>query len=258
MLDCGENDAYDLVLEETDDPLLTKKIIDQIILEDENTARNTLSNYITNVDEVLEKTHCDPPADYFITSEDMVSKAGVWAHFGSWDFERAFAYNTIKTNTKETAIQILQEKLDYSEDEAASTYRQLKGVDESEGNAWIASYPSFAGLGQCQEQSGTLQCTNGVMIDLNENIASVQTEQGPLNLIYRDDENTYIPDDATDQFAVAYFPNVNQVLLMHPALLNSMFTELFYYNGKNLNNFELFDHQQGVGGFDIFTWKVIW
>ena len=104
MLDCGENDAYDLVLEETDDPLLTKKIIDQIILEDENTARNTLSNYITNVDEVLEKTHCDPPADYFITSEDMVSKAGVWAHFGSWDFERAFAYNTIKTNTKETLV----------------------------------------------------------------------------------------------------------------------------------------------------------
>ena len=258
MLDCGENDAYNLVLEETDDPLLTKKIVDQIILEDENTARSTLDNYITNVDEVLEKTHCEPPADYFITSEDMVSKGGVWAHFGSWDFERAFAFNTIKTNTKENAVQILQERLGYSEEEAASTYRQLKGVDESEGNAWIAPYPNFAGLGQCQDQNGSIVCSNGVVLDLEAKEAQIQTDQGLMPLTYRDDTTTYTPEQTSDQIAAAYFPNVNQVLLMHPALLNSMFTELFYYNGKNLNNFELFDHQQGVGGFDIFTWKVIW
>jgi len=45
---------------------------------------------------------------------------------------------------------------------------------------------------------------------------------------------------------------------MHPKLLNSMFTELFYYNGKNLEHFNLFDHQVGLNNFDIYTWKVKW
>jgi len=27
----------------------------------------------------------------------MVGKAGVWAHFGSWNFQRALMYNTVKS-----------------------------------------------------------------------------------------------------------------------------------------------------------------
>ena len=30
------------------------------------------------------------------TSDDMVGKSGVWGHFGSWDFDRALIYNTLK------------------------------------------------------------------------------------------------------------------------------------------------------------------
>jgi len=258
MLDCGSNDAYDLLLEETNDPILTKKIIDEIILENKNSAKSTLQEYTNDPEKILEKTHCNPPDNYFITSEDMVSKAGVWAHFGSWDFERSFAYNTIKSNSKEEAITILIEKLDYTQEEAESTFRQLNGLDDSQANNWIAPYPSYSNRGQCQTQNETVYCSNGLVI-YPDNKVEIQTEQGSIPIKnYRDDKGTYTNEEGTDEVSAAYNPETSISVLMHPSLLNSMFTELFYYEGKNLNNFELFDHRAGVDAFDIYVWKVKW
>jgi len=257
MLDCGSNDAYDLLLEESNDPLLTKKTIDKIILQEKNTAKNTLLQYTDNPDQILEKTHCQPPEDYFITSEDMVSKAGVWAHFGSWDFERAYAYNTVKENNKETAIAQLQEKLTYSQEEAESTFRQLNGLTDQEANQWIAPYPSYSNIGQCYEQNTTIACSNGIVIENNR--AYAQSEQGAIEIKhYRDDKQIYTSEEGTEEIAVAYVPKYQTVMIMDPALLGSTFTELYFYEGQNLNNFELFDFQQGTDGFRIYTWKVKW
>ena len=256
MLDCGSNDAYDLLLEETNDPLLTKKIIDKIILEDKNTAKNTLSQYTENPDLILEKTHCSPPEDYFITSEDMVAKAGVWAHFGSWNFENAYAYNTVKSNNKERAITLLKEKLGYSQEKAESTFRQLNGLTDQEANNWIAPYPSYSNTGQCYEQNTTIVCSNGVIIE--DNKAFVQTEQGTIEIKhYRDNKKIYT-NEGTEEIAVAYIPDSQTVMIMDPALLGSIFTELYFYEGENLDNFKLFDAQRGTDGFKIYTWKVKW
>jgi len=258
MLDCGSNDAFYLLKEEVNnDSVLAKKVIDEIILKNENEAREILSEYTDEPDKILEKTHCDPPENYFITSEDMVSKAGVWAHFGSWDFERAFAYRTVETNSKEESIQILKEKLGYTQEEAESTYRQLNGLTEEQANAWIAPYPSYAGTGQCQEQNETVYCSNGIIIQGED--AIVQTSSGQITLKYlRVDNNVYTNEEGNNELAAIYLSDTKTSVLMNPQLLNSMFTELYYYQGKNLENFELFDHQQGVDAFDIYTWKVKW
>ncbi|MBT4322121.1 hypothetical protein HOC06_00535 [Candidatus Woesearchaeota archaeon] len=259
MLDCGANDAYDFLLEETQDPLLTKEIIDRIILEDENTARNTLSEYVENPNRILEKTHCNPPENYFITSQDMVSKSAVWAHFGSWDFKRAFAYTTIKSNPKEEALEILMDRLEYSQEEAERTYRQLKGISEEDANQWIAPYPGYSGIGSCQNQNNTFYCSNGIIIDQNKRIAKAQTTEGEeIFLDYRDDENIYLSENPVADTAAAYFPHNSQIMMMNPELLGSMFTELYFYEGKNLNRFELFHHETGMDGFNIYIWKVKW
>jgi len=203
---------------------------------------------------------CNPPEDYFITSEDMVSKAGVWAHFGSWDFERAFAYNIVKSNTKTKAITLLQEELNYSQDDAETTYRQLNGLDERKANAWISPYPSYSNTGNCQTINETIVlCTNGAKIDLKENKAYINTNKGEIEVKeYRDDKKSYSSENGSEEISIAYLPDQSVTILMHPKLLNSMFTELFYYNGKNLEHFNLFDHQVGLNNFDIYTWKVKW
>ena len=76
--------------------------------------------------------------------------------------------------------------------------------------------------------------------------------------VWRDDKGTYTAEEGTEEIILAYIPEQSKSIFMQPALMNSMFTELYYYRGKRLNNFELFDHQQGVNGFNIYTWKVKW
>jgi dolichyl-phosphooligosaccharide-protein glycotransferase len=257
MLDCGSNDAYDLLLEKTENPVTTKGVIDEIILKDESEARAILEEYTDNPEEILEKTHCSPPENYFITSEDMVSKAGVWGHFGSWDFERASAYDIIKSSSKTNAISKLIE-MEYSQEEAESTFRQLNGLSEQQANAWIAPYPAYAGEGQCQTQNETIYCTNGLIIT-KDNEAFVQTNSGQAKLTaFRIDDQIFNDDEGTEEITAAYITETQTAVLMQPPLLESMFTELFYYQGKYLNNFELFDHQRGIDGFKIYTWKVKW
>jgi dolichyl-phosphooligosaccharide-protein glycotransferase len=259
MLDCGGNNAYNLLLEETSNPVETKIIIDEALLMDKESARELISNYIENPDDIINNMFCNPPASYFITSEDMVSKAGVWAHFGSWNFERALAYNIVRSNAKEIAITLLQEELDYSQENAESTYRQLNGLTEREANAWIAPYPSYSNQGTCQTINETILCSNGAKIDLKENKAYINTNNGEIEIKeYRDDKQSYSSSEGSEEIAIAYFPDQSTTLLMHPELLNSMFTELFYYGGQNLENFELFDHQVGLNSFDIYTWQLKW
>jgi dolichyl-phosphooligosaccharide-protein glycotransferase len=259
MLDCGANNAYDFLLEETNNPILTKEVIDKTLLMSEEDAKEELAKHMDNPEKILESIFCTPPENYFITSEDMVSKAGVWAHFGSWDFEKAAAYNIVKSNTREKAISLLQEELDYSQDNAESTYRQLNGLNEREANAWIAPYPSYSNQGNCQTINETIICSNGAKIDLKENKAYINTNNGEIEIKeYRDDKQSYVSSGGSEEVSIAYFPDQSTTLLMHPKLLNSMFTELFYYNGNNLEHFELFDHQTGLNNFDIYTWKVKW
>jgi dolichyl-diphosphooligosaccharide--protein glycosyltransferase len=257
MLDCGGNDAYDLLLEEIQDAVITKRVIDQIILQDKETAKQTLSQYTNNPEKILEKTHCDPPEAFLITSEDMVSKSGVWAHFGSWSFERAYAYQVIKSNSREKAIEKLVSELNYTEEEASNLYYKLKGMSEKSANAWIAPYPGYMNFQQCAKLNETIMCQNGITIE--NNTAYANTNQGKTPIAYyRDDKNIYKLENGTTDFAVAYLPNSNTVVIMSPELLESIFTELFFYEGKNLEHFELFDHQTGFGQFDIYTWKVKW
>jgi dolichyl-phosphooligosaccharide-protein glycotransferase len=260
MLNCGGNDAYDLLLEETNDPIITKKIIEEIILTGKNTAKNILEEYTNNPEKILEKTHCENQRpNYFITSQDMVSKGGVWAHFGSWSFERAFIYNVIKTENKDEAIKTIMEKLDYSKEETSSIYVEVKQLSEEDANFWIAPYPSFSNEGYCQTQDNTVFCNNGVMIDLNNNLAYVQTNSGQeLIKKYRDDKTTYINGEGINDISIAYLPEESKTVLMHPELLDSLFVDLYYYKGKNLNHFSLFDHRVGIDGFEIYTWEVKW
>jgi dolichyl-phosphooligosaccharide-protein glycotransferase len=259
MLDCGANDAYDLLLEETNDPLEAKRILDEALLSDRSQTKTILSAHTDDPDKILDKIFCDPPENYFITSEDMVAKAGVWAHFGSWDFEKSYAYNLVKSKSKEEAISELKDKVGYSQEEADSIYRQLKGVTDREANELIAPYPSFGTEGQCQVQNNTVLCTNGAIIDLENNIAKVRTNNGDANIkVWRDNTQEYTGDEGVEDVTLAYIPEKSQVIFMHPDLLNSMFTELYYYGGENLEHFELFNHQQGLNGFNIYTWKVKW
>ncbi|MBU1020912.1 MAG: FKBP-type peptidyl-prolyl cis-trans isomerase [Firmicutes bacterium] len=269
MLDCGSNLAFETLDKTMDNTHKSVDIIYQIIMLDKENARQVLQKYISNPNDVLQYTHCSPPEDYFIASSDMVQKAGVWAHFGNWDFERADIWMNLKNLPRDRAVAQMIEKYNYSEDTAESMYLEVQSLnDESEANSWISSWPGYAsGLNGCEISSNIVKCGNGAFVNLNSYDVRIQTQNGegiPKSLVYIDKQtNLFVEKEFNDSnigLSVLLIPSGKGYtsVLVSPELANSMFTRLFFFKGHGLKYFDLFNEQRQVTGGDIFTWKVDW
>jgi len=78
MLDCGANGAFDIINEKIGNVHESVDIINEIIAVDKDSAEKILLS-VDKIDEkttdnILEKTHCQPPQGFIIASEDMVNQ----------------------------------------------------------------------------------------------------------------------------------------------------------------------------------------
>ncbi len=96
MLDCGANTLFEKINRKYNDTETSVDMVYSIIMMSRSDAKSyLLERGFSDAEDILAYSHCEPPNAVLITSGDMVGKAGVWAHFGSWDFDKAFIYNTI-------------------------------------------------------------------------------------------------------------------------------------------------------------------
>ncbi|MBR9677219.1 hypothetical protein GOV04_03690 [Candidatus Woesearchaeota archaeon] len=264
MLDCGANTAFDDLNNVLDNEPLSVDVLNEIIVLDMQSAKTTLKKYVTNnqvIDDILEKTHCEPPQNYFITSQDMVGKSGVWAHFGSWDFYRASMYQQVSSLEQSQGIKILEEEFNVSDSQ--KTYFEIKTTDADQ---WVAPWPSYAsGIFGCQKTKNQILCSNGVQFNISTRQAFIPTQQG-LQLA---DAVSYVENgqfklkqlNGDTGLGVAFIPKTNTSyngILMHEDLTGSMFTRLFFFDGLGLDGFEKFSDKTDVFGQRIIVWKVNW
>jgi dolichyl-phosphooligosaccharide-protein glycotransferase len=143
MLNCDGNNAYNKLYNKTNDTILSIDILNSILGSNYNDSYDTLAKLNYNkrdVKYILESTHCIPPESFLITSEDMVAKAGVWAHFGNWDFKKAEIWNLVKLSNKDNAINTIKNNLNYTNIESMKLYYMLNDYNERQGNSWISSF----------------------------------------------------------------------------------------------------------------------
>ncbi len=301
-LACGSNLGYEKLIEHVKEEvevheiaeLETMRLLEEIIpLHDYAKAKEILSEKIgsENADEVLKYTHCEnPPDNYYITSEDMVGKSGVWAHFGSWDFERAAIYNIVSNYRKPNASDLLEEHFDI--EDGGAKYEEVRLVDPDQ---WISPWPRYMDESGCsQEGNATIVCENSISAQGATVIyeSRLDLDSGEVNLtnIVRDemgrvhqeregrpkkasfvkddefvlieyDENT-IPGPNDRGMGVAIFPTGGgsyRSVIMDHELTGSMFTRLFYF--ENIDGgmpYEEFNNVQDVTGQKIITWAADW
>jgi hypothetical protein len=202
----------------------------------------------------------------------MVGKSGVWAHFGSWDFQRAKIYITYKSSDYNTFISTLTKELNFTEDEAKKSYYELNSfTDDRQFNDWIASWPGYGGAAGCAEKSGMLQCniqmSNNQAIPLQINLSNMEAfiSAGentfyPNSFGYLDGEEYVVKEYEEDLigYGMVLLNDNRTIALMSPELTGSMFTRLFYLDGAGLDHFEKFDDVVDVSGNRIITWKIKW
>lgn len=277
LLVCGKNYPYDRLFKILKDGEKAKKIIDEIIPVDKEEARKILeSNNISEEDTeyLLSRTHCEPPADYFITSEDMVSKSGVWGHFGSWDFTRASMYNLVKAMKKEEGIAVLIKNYNLSEETAKKYYNEIQTTPADQ---WVSSWPGYVtsrptpckGSKDDEKIICPVPAGGNIKLELEIDIAkkqgSIKTSQGefyPNELVIPTEKGVEIIryKDNLLGYSANIIPNNNgySVLYSHPLHAGSMFTRLFYMEGHGLEHFEKFYDVRDVTGARIIVWKINW
>jgi dolichyl-phosphooligosaccharide-protein glycotransferase len=270
MLNCGHEKPVH-ILEEffNGDTIKSVDVLNEmLVLNNKNDAIKLLKiEGLTNeqVAEIIGITYCDELIDhYYITSEDMVGKAGVWGHFGSWDFERASMYQEVSKNKAE-GRNTLSSKFNLSEEIVDEYYSQIINTPADQ---WVSPWPGYQGNTNCNKIGNNLECnlnlgqgSTRLIIDLNSMNASIPSDDGnyyPNSFVYATKEGITekVYGENLIGLSVILLPESNQIILAHSLQANSMFTQLFFFNGHGLKCFEKFNDVTSFNGQRIITWKV--
>ncbi len=276
MLDCGANKAFDFLEEETNDSYEAIQILNKALTMTDEDAKNYLLETVgeDTTQLVMEHAFCEPPENYFVASEDMVGKSGVWAHFGSWDFTRAKMYAEVKArkNSKD-AQQYLVDNFNLSESIASKYVSEIK---VQTGDEWISPWPSYLGVmeGCTKVNETTLSCIKrmdantgiAIYVDLEEMeayaLASNQERLKVKKFVYNKANNVYVKEDPTSKFDYGIILKKEgesySFVICHTMLADSMFTRLFFLDGAGTNYFDLFHSDTDTFGNEFYIWKVNW
>ena len=272
MLDCGSNRAFNALYKTNNDTHLSIKLLNDIILLDKEDAEKKLEVLKFDkkqIENIISFTHCEPPPEaYFIASEDMIGKSGVWGHFGSWSFERADLWINARRMPQENAVEYMMKKFNYTREMAENTYFEMQAItSDSEANTWIAPWPGYGGATSCgKNDNGLYICGNGLQINLSSHDVFASSQQG----IVRPRAAAFTTEDgilkkefngSTLDLGMTIIPkseNELEAVMSSKELTGGMFTRMFYMRGHGLKYFKLFNHQRGLTGTDIYVYKVDW
>ncbi|MCA9478294.1 MAG: hypothetical protein KC535_04055 [Nanoarchaeota archaeon] len=296
MLNCGQEEGYDRILESVGNSYRATNIITTITYQNREQAAQTLLDEgvpTEDINSILEKTHCSNEElldQYFIVSQDMIGKAGVWAHFGGWNFTKANIYNIAKNNNFEAASTKIQE-LGYSQDEAEQFYFDaISLTTNSQVDSWISPWPSYitSSPKNCVEQNGSMYC------DIKQTVGSQQGQQIVIDSVLIDEKdpsktrvkvvvvqgNQIVGSEESTPVTVSLdtgmgiqttnieggnFPyeivvvdngGQYQAIIADPLLARSAFTMMFYFNGKYMDGYEKISDKTTFTGQRIIVYKV--
>lgn len=290
MLDCGSSLAVQEVQEglpshdQYEAIMLTKRII---MLPRDEARQALLDAGVQNVAVVLNHTHCDPPEDYFITSQDMVGKGSVWGHFGSWNFTRADAYTHFHRLPQSVAVQKMEEKYGWTPEEASKVYYEMETLPNQRAvNGWISPWPGYpTDWKPCRYVNESVVCSlrlgvgnqNGVTTVLDSLVVNLSSRSGVVRLVgYRggvpvggsevEPSVLVLVNDSMERvelhgtFRQAFLLDLRatpRVLMTDPLNVDSMFTRLFFLDGF-ATGFQKFSDETAFNLGRILVWKINW
>ncbi len=279
MLDCGANKAFDIINSKYQNTVISIEIINKLQKMNKSEIKTYLQQQGFNntaIKEVINYTKCNPPEDYFITSDDMIGKAGVWAHFGLWDFKKAEALNIAKKNGSQ-AIKYMEEKLGYSKVQAINEYNKIISFqgNSAKEQAWISPWPGYASTrGRCTIANNEIICLNTLqgqytvksVFNLSSREADIIGSSGNIKpkevvVYYNGYEFKRTYNDSQLNLAWVLFVNGDQVRSIYtsPELAESLFTKLYFGEGYGMKYFKLFSEEgPSPVGTRVQIWNVTW
>lgn len=250
MLGTTGSNASDLLCEYTGSNVTAVDALDKTLGKSKEDAKSTLMKDYNLTEKqanaVLKQSHPSNPNNVsFVLSSDMISKAGWWSYFGSWNFDTlnstnyqyymANDYVKINPNSQGNITVLNDSGILYN----AEVKRGSKVTNTSINTSTTA-------------QMNAVWDKNGSKIDLNG------TEYNPLkasNLICIEDgyltANTTLDKNGNYTLYLLGSGDDYTAILMDNTLKDSVFTRLFLLGGIGQDTFELSNMQDGVSVWTI-------
>lgn len=288
MLVCGNSLAHDTFLNYTPgtdaDVVKVNKVIVSTFGKSQADKVKILSNnkyYSLTKDQIntiMQYLACDKPAEnYLITSEDMIGKAPVWAHWGSWDFSKKYVLNNAGVKSAEQIAKDIDENVTlvtkYLEElQFIHTKAYTENIKEKDLiNQWLAPYPGYMPMqngdyfASCKLQKDLVACETGVVVNMTSG-KIVSTNLKDLTfarLIYPSQSNHLVEQTVskTGEFDLVLVPSGTgefKSMIVQSPLGGSLFTKLYFLNGFSTHNWANFDNRRGANQNRIIVWKTIW
>ena len=280
MLDCGGSHATEKIAEgldrsqgnpdgdHEDQVVDAVKLTKQIILLEKEDARAILTDRGFNSAEagrIIELTHCDPPEAFVIASGDMIGKAGVWGHFGNWNYTKAEVWKSTRDLPQQQAVRYMKEKHGIAEDEANRLFREMQNIaDDQSADRWIGPSPYIDRAVQaCSKRDELVLCENGVTVNLTDMNALLPTQNGnmhPASIVYLNESELVKKEyhnNALPDLSVLLIPDRDRfsTLVASRDIVDSIFVRMFFLEGHGLKHFKLLTKQPGHG---IWVWQADW
>ncbi len=293
MLDCGSNNAFNVLNGKYKDTYHSIVVLYQLLGMNKAQALAKLRSdgfNETQIKNFSKYMYCKPPEDFFITSQDMVGKAGVWAHFGLWNFKKAKEWVDLRGLSYDKMIKMLEKNYSYSAVNASKIAAKIQEIRDSktpsrESNNWISSWPSyiFSSLKTCKNESNnTLVCPINVALPYSQNqkfelkefvynttnvsssyfVAFVPQSTGYVGARIKPgvlfDASAGKEYDLNNKFelGVAINPETKQFIIGSNSLMASTFTRLFYF--EHDPGFKKVYETEATGTGKVIVWKVDW
>lgn len=258
MLNCGQEEGYNTLESKTNLRVdETVALMHEIVVLSREDATSTLLGYVSKEDaeEILSLTHCeDIIPQYLIVSNDMVGKAPVWGHFGSWNFTKALWFNQIAGLNQVSTIQKLEE---LGVENAEEVHREIRQAES--GDAYAAPWPRYyTGVETCI-RSEELSTCGPLQINHTDNTGIFASQGGrqPIDSVFYEEGEEIKESVRTRQSGVSIFYKDNRAILGDTHLANSLFTKLYFFEGKDLEeDFTLLTTQRSFKGDIIYVYRV--
>ncbi len=277
MLTCGGNQAFDTALEISQDP--TNGVhINEMLYETFSKTKEEKQEIIANykyydftqedINSIMQYLHCaEPRENLVITSGDMVGKAGVWAHWGSWDFTKKYVHDNYKKSSTEEIATLLDKNQSLIEQyvkelEVIDLNARTQNVNrENLINQWFAPYPTYGENIGCSLTNTSLVCAEQISVDLiTGEISTADSLQFSIrNIVLPSPEDIRVLENDVDGFAdliITQNAQGFQAMVMQAPLGTSLFTKLYYLNGLGTTKFEEFHTTQTQTAGKVSIWKT--
>jgi len=226
MLSSSGDEGYNTLEAYTNDTSKTVEIMDKILVVDKDEAENIMvSQYgltpeqAKNVSQYTNPTNATP--SLFVTSIDMVAKAGWWSYFGSWNFT--------------------------SENSTNHVYSMAQANATTEGNSL-----NITGQNNVTIQFTDSNVTGGLIMDNKV----VPPHRIMLVINGTPVVDTIVNNDSAFSVMAVYEDNNMITVAMTRDLENSMFTRLFFLQGQGLTHFKLATKNPDTGIPSVMVWNV--